>query len=625
MSFEDAEFPILDEDEDVYPEMVSPERTRTSSFFANSHDFTIKGGHFAIHNHISAEQAAPRGRPKAFRKINWCDIFLEDNLDVVRARVAASGRCSVLRNVYSAKIEGQQNPEKTVVIYEGDGAKQTWYEDISKYLRLRLVSCPTLPNHINIIDHRSQTPSCFTTVRVIIFCWHVDLVPIECIAERYRHEPITGIYFFNFLIQEYDYHAAELARMLQVEKLTTCDDCSLWLNTAGQLCIELGRCKQFLRLVAYSANCASNYRQPLLVASTELIPGDQFLEIIENLTLQGFYKNPPAEPRFYVTMEKGTSAKVRPGSVIGLRLPLHEKLTVKDIQLSLLDQYASRDVKEVAFLHEGCSLTLSIGGQGSMMQNGWIRAKIPQYIGTRIARSIQTHLKTYVHSARALLASQAAYISNHTQNYSPLNFYFMVTFISIGFALMPTRKRTRLGGRVSLFLPPAKDYLSSDGTRLQYSNQAPYWSFHPSGDSPLAPEEAATLGLPSVETKILIIGIYYSPQFYESIAQFYRHKGFGPASQDVAREMVYPLYHLVDDETDPVQQSPLDFSAESWEEFSSDSESNSEDDSEDSSLPERSIEAESEGASDGDVAAVNEGPEPESDDEQILYPRANGF
>ncbi|KAK7057836.1 hypothetical protein R3P38DRAFT_3169340 [Favolaschia claudopus] len=557
MSFEDPEFPILDDDDDVYPEMVSPE---TSSFFANSHNFTIKGGHFAIHNHISAEQGAPRGRPKAFREIDWCDIFLEDNLDVVRARVAASGRCSVLRNVYSAKIEGQQNPVKTVVIYEGDGAKQTWYEDISKYLRVRhprvlqLFGLSYSAGMYAAIFHRQGNVCCVSENLCLIH--QVDLVPIECIAERYRHEPITGIYFFNFLIQEYDYHAAELARMLQVEKLTTCDDCSLWLNTAGQLCIELGRCKQFLRLVAYSANCASNYRQPLLVASTELIPAQQFLDVIENLTLEGFYKNLPAEPRFYLTLEQGTSAKVRPGTVIGLRLPLHESLTVKEIQLSLLDKYTSGDVKEVAFLHEGCSLTLSIGGQGSMMQNGWIRAKIPRYIGTRIARSIQTHLRTYVHSARALLASQAAYISNHTQNYSPLNFYFMVTFISVGFTLMPTQERTRLGGRVSLFLPPAKDYLSSDGTRLQYSNQAPYWSFHPSGDSPLAPEEAATLGLPLVETKILIIGIYYSPQFYESIAQFYRHQGFDPTSQDVAREMRYPLYHLVDDETDPVQPSP---------------------------------------------------------------------
>ncbi|KAK7057845.1 hypothetical protein R3P38DRAFT_3169351 [Favolaschia claudopus] len=623
MSPQDPEFPVLDEDEEVYPEMVSPE---TSSFFAHSHNFTIKGGHFAIHNHITAEQGAPRGRPKAFREIDWCDIFLEDNLDVVRARVATSGRCSVLRNIYSAKIEGQHNPDKTVVIYEGDGAKQMWYEDISKYLRVRhprvlqLFGVSYSAGMFAAIFHR-QGNVCGFSENLCLIC-HIDLVPAEHVIEDYSHEAITKIYFSAFLIQEYRYHAAELARMLQVKKLTIFDDSSFWLNTAGKLYIELGRRKQLESLIwiSYYARFPQLAR---LVKSTELIPAHQLLEIIKNLTLEGFYRH--FTPNlFSLALEKGTSVKFRPGSIIGLRLPQHERLTADKIRLSLSNEYASRYVKEVAFVNEfkGINPTLYIQGQGRMMENGWIRAKIPRYTGTGKAKYIKTQLDVYIHKASELFASQAVYIFSHVKNYSPLNFYVIVSGITIRFVLMPTRKRIQLRGRVSLFLPPAKDLLSPDGARLQYSNRAPYWSLHPSGNPPLAPELVSALGLPSVQTKISINGIFFSPQFYESIAQFHRQKGFDPTSQDVAREMGLPLYHLVDDETDPVQPSPLDFSSENWEDFSSDLESDTEDDSEDSSLQESSVEAESEGAVDGDV---NEGPEPDSDDEQILYPRSNGF
>ncbi|KAK7057855.1 hypothetical protein R3P38DRAFT_3252914 [Favolaschia claudopus] len=533
MSFEDPEFPILDEDEDEdgLAGFVSPDRTRTSSFFANSHNFTIKGGHFAIHNHISAEQAAPRGRPKAFREIDWCDIFLEDKLDVVRARVAASRRRSVLRNIYSAKIEGQHNPDKTVVIYEGDGAKQTWYEDVSKYLRVR---------HPRVLQLFGLSYSAGMFAAIF---HHQDLVSIERVIEVYSHEPITEIYFYNFLHQEFLCHAPELARMLQVETLTTWDDCSLWLNTAGQLYIELGRREQFCHrhsYLAHSSWSSWNIRHPRLVASTDLIPAHQVIEIVENLTLQGFYRGcDMLEQCFHPTLEKGTSAKIRPGSVIGLHLPRHERLTADEIHLSLSSEYTSRDVKEVAFLNEG--FIVSIRNQGSMMENGWIRAKIPRYTGTGKAKSLRNHLIMDTYPTRELFVSQAVYIFNHTQNHSPSNFYFMVNSIHIGFVFMPTRKRIQLRGRASLFLPLAKDFLSPDGTQLQYSTLAPYWSLHPSGHPPLAPEHAATLGLPSVETKIWIRGSFYSLEFYEDIAQFHRLKGFDPTSQDVAREMGVPI------------------------------------------------------------------------------------
>ncbi|KAK7033802.1 hypothetical protein R3P38DRAFT_3351656 [Favolaschia claudopus] len=598
MSPRDPEFPVLDEDEDVYPEMVSPECTRTSSFFPNSHNFTIKGGHFAIHNHISAEQGAPRGRPKAFREIDWCDIFLEDNLDVARARVATSGRVSVLRNIYSAKIEGQQNPDKTVVIYEGDGAKQMWYEDISKYLRVRhprvlqLFGLSYSGGIYAAIFHR-QGNVCASSENLCLI-HQVDLVPAEHVMERYEHNPFTKIYFINFIRQEFQNHAPELARMLQVERLTTSYDCSLWLNTTGQLCIELGRCtgRPFCHFMAFRKNSRDNVRQPrlLLVTSTKLILAHKLLEIIENLTLEGLYRYFTPVDAFDFTLEKGTSAKFRPGSVIGLRLPGHERLTADEIRLSVLNEYTSGDVKEVAFVNEFKGIRLTIHGHDRMMEDGWIRAKIPRYTGTGKAKYIKTQLGVDIRHTSQLFASQAVYIFSHIKNYSPLNFYFAVSCTVIRFMLMPTRKRIQLRGRVSLFLPSTNDFLSPDGTRLQleYVNRAPYWSLDPSGHPPLAPERAASLGLPSVETRIAIDGIYHSPRRYESIiAQFYRQRGFDPASQDVARELGCPLYHLVDDETDPVQQSPLDFSNQIMQPPTAYySESDSEDDSEYSSFRE---------------------------------------
>ncbi|KAK7057866.1 hypothetical protein R3P38DRAFT_2760029 [Favolaschia claudopus] len=549
----DPKFPILEAEEDVHPGIVSPECTSTSGFFANSHHFTIKGGQFAIHNHINSVQGAPRGRPKAFREIDWCDIILQDNLDVVRARVMAPERCSVLRNAYSAKIEGQHNPDKTVVIYEGDGAKHTWYDDISKYLRVRH------PRVFQLFG-LSYSGGMYAAI------FHRQ----EHALESYSPEPITKIYFYSFL-----YHAPALARMLQLEILVTSYDCSLWLNPSGQLYFELGTHMQDLILPIYSTN--SQVQRPLLVASTDLIPVHQLLKINESLTLKAFQHScfTAAKHWFHLPLEIWPSAMgVRPGSVMALCLPGHERLTAHEIRhrLSNLDR---EDIREVAFLDPTEVIHIS-PVYGTLMDGGWnciqlgsiesssdrlhLEHRIPGKIDRRSQETIPHQLTRYFSASYSAFPCQTSYIFSRQKYCSLSDFNCIINDVRITFSPEPPPHQTILPDPAFLFLPPTKDCISSDGMRLQYPDRAPYWSLHPSGNPRLSPEQAAILCLPPVNIEISMFVHFYSAQFYAAAAEFYRRKGFDPTSQDVARELGEPLYHLVDDDTDPVKGSLRSYS-----------------------------------------------------------------
>ncbi|KAJ6492235.1 hypothetical protein C8R45DRAFT_780297, partial [Mycena sanguinolenta] len=71
-----------------------------------------------------------------------------------------------------------------------------------------------------------------------------------------------------------------------------------------------------------------------------------------------------------------------------------------------------------------------------------------------------------------------------------------------------------------------------------------YWSLDPSGINPLSSEEASSRGFPSIKLETEIQVSFWDDSVYAALRKFQEGKGVHPESQDVARDLGYPLYEL---------------------------------------------------------------------------------
>jgi hypothetical protein len=87
-----------------------------------------------------------------------------------------------------------------------------------------------------------------------------------------------------------------------------------------------------------------------------------------------------------------------------------------------------------------------------------------------------------------------------------------------------------------------------------------YWSFDSSGDELLDLADAVNLGFPSLTFSMGIRGESSGePTVYAGLRKFHQAKGFDPDSQDVARHLVYSLYHINGEINIPFAHSELSF------------------------------------------------------------------
>ncbi|KAJ7211459.1 hypothetical protein C8J57DRAFT_1483851 [Mycena rebaudengoi] len=95
-----------------------------------------------------------------------------------------------------------------------------------------------------------------------------------------------------------------------------------------------------------------------------------------------------------------------------------------------------------------------------------------------------------------------------------------------------------------LFLCPLQDLRGSCPSEFRYPACPAYWSLDPSGTQRLGSEEAERLGFPSFTLRTSIWIYSWDDLAYAGIAEFHQAKCFDPYSQDVARELGYPLFEV---------------------------------------------------------------------------------
>jgi hypothetical protein len=95
-----------------------------------------------------------------------------------------------------------------------------------------------------------------------------------------------------------------------------------------------------------------------------------------------------------------------------------------------------------------------------------------------------------------------------------------------------------------LFLCPSQDLQGISPSKFRIPACPAYSSLDPSGAQPLGSEEAGRLGFPSFTVHMSVLTTSWDDLVYAGIREYHQAKGFDPYSQDVARDLGYPLYEI---------------------------------------------------------------------------------
>ncbi|KAF7337270.1 hypothetical protein MSAN_02279500 [Mycena sanguinolenta] len=101
-----------------------------------------------------------------------------------------------------------------------------------------------------------------------------------------------------------------------------------------------------------------------------------------------------------------------------------------------------------------------------------------------------------------------------------------------------------------LFVCPPDDFRTGTEPHVnlyQWPACPAYWSLDPSGADRLSMEDAKNLGFPAIHIETRMFGRSWDHSVYEGLRRFHEGKGHDPESQEVARQLGYPLYEMLSD------------------------------------------------------------------------------
>ncbi|KAJ7679406.1 hypothetical protein DFH06DRAFT_1465503 [Mycena polygramma] len=190
----------------------------STGMFSDSQNFTVTAGTMT---NVTKIYNTPSTVESDFRRIPLGDIDLRElrlergSAPFIRERRSAC-------RVYAARVEGRKSGV-TVAIYEGNGAKEDWRKDISRYSALRHPSFVQLWGLTN-------TPG----IHAAIF--HDDLIPFEEFVNRHRDRPVLLVYIYVFC-------GVDSAKLLPYFNSVFGDwnywTCTLWIRAStGRLCVD---------------------------------------------------------------------------------------------------------------------------------------------------------------------------------------------------------------------------------------------------------------------------------------------------------------------------------------------------------------------------------------------------
>ncbi|KAJ7606039.1 hypothetical protein FB45DRAFT_941515 [Roridomyces roridus] len=170
-------------------------------------------------------------------------------------------------------------------------------------------------------------------------------------------------------------------------------------------------------------------------------------------------------------------------------------------------------------------------GEPTAMQNGWTCVPTCDIRDISIATFIPNHY---------LWISQANYIFKRLQITSEQEKYVFTYHVRFRLGFEKTLNDCPPG---YLFLCPGSDFQVGP-LEFRWPQCPAYWSLDESGKERLGEVEAHRLGFPNMTFATKVCGLSWHQNAYTAVAKLHQAKGFDPYTQDAARHLEEPLFHV---------------------------------------------------------------------------------
>ncbi|KAJ7622123.1 hypothetical protein FB45DRAFT_927044 [Roridomyces roridus] len=472
------------------------------AFFPHSTNLNIHGGTYASNVHV--HQAA-KPELESFRRIRRGDIDLRITRETRLSRDAQSGGITsrfragnTVQRRYSARIRGE-DADFSVLLYEGKDAAEEWREYVSQ------LSCVWHPNVVQIFAVAN-----YADMYAVVA--YDDLLPYEEFLSLRNASPVAIVYYHACWAE--DFIAAES----QVE-VHAAEGTSHWIrSSSGRLCIDLVP-SEFdgppLRK-RYTTDMDIDWHGH----NRRLIHQSMDQTAIESFTMHEFHC---FSQRAFRQRRFGT-------------WPATGELTINAVYLSRLEIARLGATSCDWYVTEGWRVAFI--AVHSTLTNGWTRFKVRDMSDENIRLATDTSTLD-----PGLWLSQANHIMKCSHLGRDSHHLRIVQRIQFHVSISPPTVEDLPQGY--LFLCPMEWFkVGSASFRFPLVTPWFYWSLDPTGDEILSPEQALSLGFPSLETSIACSTTHWEARAYDALRTFHEGKGFDPDSQDVAIHLGYPLYHL---------------------------------------------------------------------------------
>ncbi|KAJ7767307.1 hypothetical protein B0H16DRAFT_1521635 [Mycena metata] len=396
----------------------------------------------------------------------------------------------------------------TVAVYQGKGAEEEWRKDISRY------SCLRHPNFVQLCGITTSS-----LMHATIF--HDDLIPLESFLDLSEK---STIYVHAYCSMDFwdanDYFSSVFRQRLCIT------ECTFWIRrSTGKLCADLISSNISHRIQTPRPDCYE-------ITFAHTSSGQAIT--VDSLSVQKYHEICYWDLSQVRYIHQSTVVTVNIGAVISWPSSDHFELPIPLASLSHV-------VIPTRLWH------FSRGGRGEVTGSGWTRWKS----GDIINRTLRIHIW---HWSPECWLSQANHIFDRLKLQENFRDHVVVDDITFEIPIKPLHEGqflppgNSLGTRVTLpkgylFVCPVDDFRVGPCS-FRWPDRPAYWSLDPSGSQPLSTEEAAGLGFPLLQFNTTIRGKCWDHTTYTELRRFHLAKGFDPTSQDIARHLGDPLYHL---------------------------------------------------------------------------------
>ncbi|KAK7043377.1 hypothetical protein R3P38DRAFT_2510338, partial [Favolaschia claudopus] len=409
----------------------------------------------------------------------------------------------VVRRYHTAKVKDQN--EMTVVVYEGQYAEEEFKKDVAKYMKFRH---PSFLQLFGIVHSGNYYASIF----------HDALIPWRDIERIYCPFPVVFCYLYASAASYYFKYrfGSGLYR----------DECTFFLRpSTGRLCIDLEK-PDIESIFIIPLNHRVENISPMTLPSTidtqiiiHALTIEQYHKICNTYFAQfTFNTQIPLTATVHLGAVYHTTGHHDPGNPVAIAPTLDIDDCLDRAWYSLLDQVDSH-----------------------ITESGWNRPRVGE---EKIVLYLSAQLRN-----PDLWLSQANHILNWLGLFSKADNYALLNEISFRVQLdtqsaTPTDWHSLDG---FLFLCPPQS-LPVGPASFKCPECVGYWSLDPLGEDQLSSEQAAELGLPTIQrVSVFGYGREWNNTVYAGLRQFHQGKGFDPNSQDLARHLGIPIYELYSD------------------------------------------------------------------------------